>query len=76
MADVPDARTLKGLRIARRGVDRHSGQEVAIKILAKTRRKSTREKTLKKIWKEAACLAAVQVRPPPYQTADRYCSLI
>lgn len=48
--------------LSRRGVDRHTGQEVAVKILAKTRSKSTREKTLKKIWREAACLSAVQVR--------------
>ena len=45
-----------------RAVDRQTGQEVAVKILSKQRRKSTREKTLRKIAREAACLAAVQVQ--------------
>ncbi len=37
-----------------------------MKILSKQRRKSTREKTLRKIAREAACLAAVQVQGAPH----------
>lgn len=41
-------------------IDRQTGEEVAVKAMAKRRPKSTRERTLKKLVREAALQARVQ----------------
>lgn len=41
-------------------IDRQTGEEVAVKAMSKRRPKSTRERTLKKLVREAALQARVQ----------------
>jgi hypothetical protein len=44
------------------GIDLHTGQEVAVKVMPKQRGKLTRERTLQKLVKEVGILASLQVR--------------